>query len=81
MLQVHYNIVKDDYKHYPLNTVSILLVPKIENANNMNEFIPITSYNLLYKCYSKILASSVKVVLHDLTASTQNAFFKAMQIF
>lgn len=49
---------------YPgLNTTFIALVPKVEEANTPNKYIPIALCNIIYKIVSKVIATRLKPLL------------------
>lgn len=49
-----------DYMYHTLNSTIITLVPKVQTPNSMKEFHPISCWNVMYKCYSKILTERLK---------------------
>ena len=56
------------------NTTLIALIPKVPNPSKMGEFRPISCYNIIYKCISKIIASRLQLILPDMVDQAQSAF-------
>ncbi|XP_059635683.1 uncharacterized protein LOC132277859 [Cornus florida] len=63
-----------------LNSTFITLVPKVKEATKVEEFIPISLCNVLYKIITKILADRLGSVLHKIVGKEQNAFVVGMKI-
>lgn len=63
-----------------LNSTTIALIPKVPNAEKVGDFRPISCYNTLYKCISKIIADRIKSVLPDLVDPVQSAFVQGRRI-
>ncbi|XP_028190711.1 uncharacterized protein LOC114376680 [Glycine soja] len=59
-----------------LNHAIIVLIPKHDQASQVNHFRPISCCNLLYKIVSKILANRIAPVLETIIGETQTAFIK-----
>ena len=59
-----------------VNATILTLVPKIQGAETMKDFRPISCCNILYKVFSKILANRLKVLLPELIEPNQCAFVK-----
>ena len=57
-----------------LNLTYIALIPKVKNPSWVNEYKPISLCNVLYKLISKVLANSLKKILHSIISPTQSAF-------
>lgn len=70
------------YAYLPssLNSNSLTLIPKVPNAIGIKEFRSIACYNVVYKCYSKVLTERLKNVLDDLILDKQSAFLKGRSI-
>lgn len=56
------------------NTTTIVLIPKVENAEKISHYRPISLCNVVYKVISKLLAARLKVLLPDIISETQSAF-------
>ncbi|RZB71178.1 Inositol hexakisphosphate and diphosphoinositol-pentakisphosphate kinase VIP2 [Glycine soja] len=59
-----------------INHAIILLIPKHDQASQVNHFRPISCCNLLYKILSKILANCIAPGLETIIGETQTAFIK-----
>lgn len=57
-----------------LNSSFIVLIPKKEAEESLNEFRPISLIGCIYKILSKILAARLRKVLDDLISVNQSAF-------
>lgn len=54
----------------------ISLIPKVDNPEMASQFRPLSYYNTLYKCISKLLCSRLAYVLPDIVNPAQAAFVK-----
>ena len=59
-----------------INHALIALIPKSDQASQVNHFRPISCCNLLYKIISKILANRIASVLEHIIGASQSAFRK-----
>jgi len=59
-----------------INHALIALIPKSDQASQVNHFRPISCCNLLYKIISKILANRIVSVLEHIIGASQSAFRK-----
>ncbi|KAA0063934.1 uncharacterized protein E6C27_scaffold616G00740 [Cucumis melo var. makuwa] len=57
-----------------VNATAITLIPKRRGAERMEEFRPISCFNVIYKCISKILADRLRVWLPSFISRNQSAF-------
>lgn len=63
-----------------LNRTQIILIPKNQNPERLEQFRPISLCNFVYKIISKILANRLKPLLPDIIAEEQSAFVGNRQI-
>jgi len=63
-----------------VNATRVALVPKVENPSCMNDFRPISCYNVLHKCISKIIVSRLKNALDEIIGPSQSAFLPCRNI-
>ncbi|GJV28077.1 sodium/hydrogen exchanger 6 [Tanacetum coccineum] len=63
-----------------LNHAIISLIPKVTTLARINDYRPISCYNVLYKCISKIIANRVKEGLGDIVSINQSAFVPGRRI-
>jgi hypothetical protein len=62
------------------NATIITLVPRRKNPFSMGDYIPISCYNVVYKCITKILAKRLRVGLNDVVSQNQGAFIPGRSI-
>lgn len=63
-----------------LNSTIIALIPKIPRPTMVSEFRPISCYNIVYKCISKILANRLRACLPSLSGWNQSVFIQDRRI-
>eukprot|EP00253_Pinus_taeda_P003585 PITA_03585 len=63
-----------------LNSTFISLVPKVEEANTPEKFIPIALCNVIYKIISKVMANRLKVILPGIISQEQLGYMEGRQI-
>ena len=63
-----------------LNHTQICLIPKIRNANSMNQVRPISLCSVFYKIISKILVHGLQQFMNKLISANQSAFIKGSLI-
>ena len=75
---------KDFFEHNKfvrnLNSTFLVLIPKKENAVDINDFRPISLVCGLYKVLAKVLANRLKRVVGQVVSTAQNAFVEGRQI-
>lgn len=59
-----------------VNATTLALIPKVQGAETLKDFWPISCCNILYKVISKVLANRLKVLLPELIEPNQCAFVK-----
>ena len=57
-----------------INKTFITLIPKSDNPESTNHFIPISLCNVSYKIIAKILANRIKQLLNKIISPLQGAF-------
>lgn len=63
-----------------INTTFIVLIPKVDNPQRLNEFRPISLVGSMYKILAKLLANRLRGVLGSVISETQSAFIQNRQI-
>jgi hypothetical protein len=63
-----------------LNASFIALIPKKQNASNIQDFRPISLIGSVYKLLAKVLANRLKGVLDSFISESQNAFVGGRKI-
>jgi len=63
-----------------INTTFIVLIPKVDNPQRLNEFRPISLVGSMYKILAKLLANRLRGVLGSVISESQTAFIKNRQI-
>ena len=63
-----------------LNATFLALVPKKNDASNIQDFRPISLVGSVYKILAKVLANRLKEVLNQLISESQNSFVGGRQI-
>ncbi|MCH90331.1 RNA-directed DNA polymerase (Reverse transcriptase), partial [Trifolium medium] len=62
------------------NSNTVVLIPKVPNADSLNHYRPIAMANFKFKILSKILADRLALVLPDIISKEQRGFIKGRQI-
>lgn len=63
-----------------LNATHVVLIPKVQNPENVNLSRPISLCNYSYKILSKVMANRLRPLLLTLISTTQNTFVAGRQI-
>lgn len=62
------------------NSSFIILIPKFDNSQGLNEFYPISLIRCVYKVLAKVLANRLKQVIHSVISERQSTFVARRQI-
>ncbi|GLT35685.1 hypothetical protein SLA2020_101160 [Shorea laevis] len=62
------------------NASFIVLIPKTENPQRIEEYRPISLIGVMYKIITKLLANRLRMVLNDIIDNQQVAFIKGKQL-
>lgn len=72
IIEAFKNFFESDMLLKVLNCTFIALVPKYANLFSCNDFRPISYYNTIFKCITKIMANRIKhVLLHVINVSQE----------
>jgi len=63
-----------------INSTFIVLIPKVDNPQRLNDFRPIPLVGSMYKVIAKLLANRLRMVISSVVSETQSAFVKNRQI-
>lgn len=90
--QTYWEVIKNDVTNAVLefftsnwispnwNANTVVLVPKVPNADTISQFRPIAMANFKFKIISKILADRLALILPDIVSKEQRGFIKGRQI-
>ncbi|GAU40289.1 hypothetical protein TSUD_362690 [Trifolium subterraneum] len=62
------------------NSNTVVLIPKVSDADTIGQFRPIAMANFKFKIISKILADRLALILPDIISKEQRGFIKGRQI-
>lgn len=74
------SILNGECMNSSLNSTFTTLIPKKVSANSINDYCPISLYNVLYKLVSKTMNDRLKSVMHSIISSNQSAFISGRLI-
>jgi hypothetical protein len=57
-----------------VNETTIILIPKVDEPESLNQFRPISLCNVIYKVVSKCLVNRLRPLLEDVIYEAQSAF-------
>ena len=63
-----------------INRTNLVLIPKVEHLTSINQFCPISLYNMVYKVILKNLAKKLKSLLSKIICPTHAAFVLGQSI-
>ena len=78
------DVVQESYSNKQmlksLNSTFLVLIPKKEGANQLEQFRPIALCNVVYKIITKVIAERLKPLLGSLISTEQGGFVEGRQI-
>lgn len=92
LLQLHWHIIKEEVMQIvkgffdlsvditPINQANIVMIPKHEHPQRVEDFSPISIMNAVPKLIAKILSNRLRGSLPDLISPAQTAFIGGRQI-
>ena len=63
-----------------MNETLLVLIPKVEQPENLREFRPISLCDVIYKIITKIIANRIKGILDEIIGPHQCSFIKGRHI-
>lgn len=75
-----FEILNNNIETEDINNTFITLISKVNNAENIIQYRPISLCNVFYKILSKTLANIIKNIIDDLISQNQGAFIRNRNI-
>ncbi|KAJ8433476.1 hypothetical protein Cgig2_020648 [Carnegiea gigantea] len=63
-----------------ISETKLILIPKVQNPQHATEFRPISCYNVIYKCITKLLCQRIKEILPTTIHPNQGTFVKGREL-
>lgn len=71
---INHDLIKD------INNTMIVLIPKIDPPEFINQFRPIAFFDVIYKCITKIIVNRIKPFLDSIISPFQGSFILGRNI-
>jgi hypothetical protein len=79
-LALFHEFHKDTIDIFSLNFGIIILIPKIESATKIQQYIPICALNVSFKIFTKVGTNRLNKVAKTVVSQTQTAFMPGRNI-
>jgi hypothetical protein len=79
-MQMFWDVSKGDLALFSLNSGVITLIPKIQEANVIEQYRPTCLLNLSYNIFIKVATNRLSSVADKVVSPTQTAFLKGRNI-
>jgi hypothetical protein len=73
-------IRKGEEKSVVVNDTFVVLIPKVEELEDLCQFRPISLCNVLYKIASKVVSSRLRAIIQEVISEEQSAFISGRMI-
>lgn len=80
VLQFVHSMWQDHDLIKSINNTLLILIPKVDKPEFINQFRPIALCNTIYKCLTKVVANRIKPLLRDCISPLQVSFVPRCQI-
>lgn len=67
-------VLNEKHSTREFNKILIVLIPKVENPERVNQLRPISLCNVTYKLITKSIVNRIKVLLPDIISPYQSSF-------